>query len=132
MKRLTVLLALFLASSAWAGNPTNPDFTREQQGGTLQIDYRALAAATSACAIAPTGTTCTGGVNYAVGALRSVTVENIGTGDVYCDETSPAVASQGILLGLSGGSATFDRALLGITLYCISTAGSTLAIVQEK
>lgn len=125
-------LVCLAASGAFAGTASNPDFVRDQQGSTLAISYQTLGAATSACVIAPTGTTCTGGVNHATGSLRSVTIVNIGANDAFCDETSPAVASQGELIKASGGAMTVAKSTASLVLYCISTAGTTLSVRQEK
>lgn len=123
---------LAAAAVALASSQYSVAFFRMQQGSTLQVDYQALSAATSACVIAPAGTTCTGGQNYTNGVLRSITLQNIGAASTWCDETSAAVASQGFLLTASGGAITLDKSLIGVALYCISTAGSTVVLVQEK
>jgi len=132
MRRLIAwALSLGMVSPAFAAGPKAPDYVTEHQGATFAVDYRALSAATSACAFAPTGTTCTGGVNT-TGDVRSVTIQNIGANDAFCDETSPAVASQGLILKSGGGSLTIDKASVGAKLYCISTVGTTIAVIVES
>ena len=113
MRRLAILLCLLLWAAAAHAAAT--------------ITTVSLTAATNACVTAPAGATCSGG---AVGALdtKYVIIENTSaTADVWCDETSPAVVNQGVLLVPRGGSITLSGQQ---AIFCISSATATLAVAQ--
>ena len=140
MRRLAVLfgLALLGVASLAHAEPTvnNPMPVYIQQGKRINTVSIGIST-TSLCMIAPTGTTCNPGsptygsntTRVSDGALGFL-VQNIGAASIFCGETSPALANNGILIPANGGNYLENIAARSMTLYCVGSAASAVNVTR--